>query len=435
MAHKIRNDFAQKILGRMNGQAVVEIGCYNRGTLTVTEIVEQDPGAVSEVWCRKIFRQLLQSLERQYALQLPHRTITPDTVVVRDDGEPMVLPTQSDPRPEVAKDLTDLARVIHYAITRERASTRPLRGRALEGYSDSIITAVDRSMARDPATRPHTIDELRVILGIVALKEVLPARTTAKHVPVRSSQLHASRPLHPPESASLPARPPLWQLVGGSAAILLGVVLAILGGSRESSFFDGVGPRRPQTSDVARVRTHAKLPAAAISVPALASPDASPARTPPLAPHDAAIGMDASTNSTQEIARVSKTPAQGMGVAGVKKNSAKLPQHASTDGNSLNPPKQNAILSEPAQLVQRPTLPASRAAAGNAVLDLQIQPWGVVYVDGIERGVSPPMKRLTVSPGRHSILVKNPTSDARGLEIDTTRGERHIAVDFTDEPE
>jgi hypothetical protein len=39
---------------------------------------------------------------------------------------------------------------------------------------------------------------------------------------------------------------------------------------------------------------------------------------------------------------------------------------------------------------------------------LAIKPWGTVYVDGRERGVSPPMKRLTLPAGKHKIRIVNP---------------------------
>jgi len=40
-------------------------------------------------------------------------------------------------------------------------------------------------------------------------------------------------------------------------------------------------------------------------------------------------------------------------------------------------------------------------------LKLAIQPWGEIYVDGGKRGVSPPMKSLTLAPGKHRIEVRN----------------------------
>jgi hypothetical protein len=63
---------------------------------------------------------------------------------------------------------------------------------------------------------------------------------------------------------------------------------------------------------------------------------------------------------------------------------------------------------------------------------LKIQPWGVVYVDGVDRGVSPPVKRLTLTPGRHSIRVTNPNFHDRVLDIDTASAGGQIAVDFND---
>ncbi|HYD95042.1 MAG TPA: adenylate/guanylate cyclase domain-containing protein [Noviherbaspirillum sp.] len=38
---------------------------------------------------------------------------------------------------------------------------------------------------------------------------------------------------------------------------------------------------------------------------------------------------------------------------------------------------------------------------------LAVQPWGEVYVDGAKRGVSPPMKSLSLAPGKHRIEIRN----------------------------
>jgi hypothetical protein len=92
---------------------------------------------------------------------------------------------------------------------------------------------------------------------------------------------------------------------------------------------------------------------------------------------------------------------------------------------------------------QQAAAPAlSRAARPNnatgttpsAAYRLQIQPWGVVYVDGVDRGVSPPVKRLVLSPGRHTIRIANPNFHDRELEVDTSAGSGQIAINFSDEP-
>ncbi|TFW10487.1 PEGA domain-containing protein [Oxalobacteraceae bacterium OM1] len=36
-----------------------------------------------------------------------------------------------------------------------------------------------------------------------------------------------------------------------------------------------------------------------------------------------------------------------------------------------------------------------------------MQPWGEIYVDGGKRGISPPVKSLSLPPGKHRIEVRN----------------------------
>ncbi|MEC4718703.1 adenylate/guanylate cyclase domain-containing protein [Noviherbaspirillum sp. CPCC 100848] len=40
-------------------------------------------------------------------------------------------------------------------------------------------------------------------------------------------------------------------------------------------------------------------------------------------------------------------------------------------------------------------------------INLAIQPWGEIYVDGTKRGISPPIKSISLAPGKHRIEVRN----------------------------
>jgi serine/threonine-protein kinase len=42
-------------------------------------------------------------------------------------------------------------------------------------------------------------------------------------------------------------------------------------------------------------------------------------------------------------------------------------------------------------------------------ISLAVSPWGEVYVDGKKKGVSPPLTELRLSPGRHTIEIRNST--------------------------
>ena len=418
---------------------------------TVRDIVEYSPDQVNEVWCRKIFRQVLQSLELQYAMRMPHRPITPDTIVFHDNGEPLLVPT-ADAAAEgnLADDLAALAGVVHYAVTRELAPLGPLDGRAdLDGYSASLKTAVDRCMAPDPAARPRTIEALRALLGIVPLGPPVKARVAAMPadsipaapdvpvvpdvplVPDRPAATdgpdapmpQASVPapdlppaglVHPSATAAVastplpgissslpdaalaamiaPGRPrrgaglsrwQRWALAAGVAAVLVALVLALVAELRDSGSFDHIVLTLPQTGDA---------PAGAAAAPPAAPP--APADTPAALP------------ASSPAAPVQQTPAAGI-----------APGAAPAPGFTANPGHRQG----------------GTGAAGGAAYKLLIQPWGVVYVDGVDRGVSPPIKRLDLAPGKHSVRVSNPNFHDRELTVDTAEGDGTIAVDFAED--
>jgi hypothetical protein len=375
---------------------------------TVRDIVEHQHEQVDEAWCRKIFRKLLQSLELQYAMQMPHRAITADTVVFHDNGEPLLLPSIiSDPEPDQAGDLTALARLIHYAITQELAPTGPLHGRGLAGYSASLIAAVDRCMDPDPALRPQSIEELRTMLGVLTpgaapapvdlpadLQAPAPTMPTPMPMPMPMPDLPpphdaaASQPVKASvDSRALPAAPgeqpqrrasrrglspwQRWTVAGAGAAILLAIALTGIAELRDSGSSDAVLLTLPPKAEGGQ-----PVDAAAAS-PATSG---TPAATPP-----ASMPADAAANAAPAAA-----------------------------------PQDSAEAA--------PATPA--AAAGSASYKLQIQPWGVVYVDDVDRGVSPPVKRLVLAPGRHMIRVTNPNFHERVLELDTAKGDGRIVVDF-----
>lgn len=53
------------------------------------------------------------------------------------------------------------------------------------------------------------------------------------------------------------------------------------------------------------------------------------------------------------------------------------------------------------------TAAAPTATPGTGRVMLNIRPWGQVFVDGAERGVSPPLKSLSLRPGIYNIEVRN----------------------------
>lgn len=429
---------------------------------------------VSEVWCRNIFRQLLQVLERQYSLQLPHRMITPDTVIFHDDGSPALLPSLiSDPGPEVADDLTALARMLHYAITLEPVPAAPLHGRGLEGYSASLITAIDRSLAFDPARRPQSIGELRDLLGIVACKPTPLARQ-----PTRAVQTRAPRPLAPQaRAAPLPRKAlPQRRRVMAGGAVLLAAGLAVFAGLRGSGSvaLDRTAP--PPAPAPAPLASRTPGPPIASAVPAVPGPDAGGTRragatmdaaqtrtsaaagTSAATDTRAAAGINAvaGTSLADNTSLADRTNAAGGSTltatgdtasplpghrakapAGGSRTAAALPLVPATPPTAPGAAAQAVPPVRTARSAAFQEIRETRAAApgADAVVSLHIRPWGVVYVDGVKRGISPPVKQLAMAPGRHAVLVTNPGARDRMLEVDASAVGSHVTVDFDGVPE
>ena len=52
---------------------------------------------------------------------------------------------------------------------------------------------------------------------------------------------------------------------------------------------------------------------------------------------------------------------------------------------------------------------APKSEVGQGTVNLAVAPWGEIYVNGKSRGVSPPIKTLTLPPGKYEIEVRNST--------------------------
>lgn len=377
---------------------------------TVRDIVEYSPEQVNEVWCRKILRQILQSLELQYAMHMPHRAITPDTIVFHENGEPLLIPSDiGPPEAQEADDLNALARIVHYAITRELAPTGPLAGRT-EGYSDSLVNAVDRCMDPDPARRPQSIEQLRDLLGIVPLGPPVGA-AVASHMTPPAPPAATAAPA--PDLGPLPAAAPpsfmqaderprrrlslnrwqRWAVAAGGGAVLVALALAMFAEMRDSGSFDHIVLTLPQQADPPRTAQEIPAPAGIAGTGAAAAGSA-----------DSSAGYAAPAPVQADVPPAPVTQAP--------------------------PPAPAASQAQPAPDTR---LPGVVVTPNGNLYRLQIEPWGVVYVDGVDRGVSPPVKRLTLAPGRHTIRVTNPNFHDRVLEIDTASGDGQISVDFNAE--
>jgi hypothetical protein len=73
-----------------------------------------------------------------------------------------------------------------------------------------------------------------------------------------------------------------------------------------------------------------------------------------------------------------------------------------------------------------PTAPAKSGSPAPKAgkIHFAIKPWGEIVVDGKRRGVSPPIKELSVPEGRHRIEIRNGTSSRYADEVDVKAGRK-----------
>jgi len=77
--------------------------------------------------------------------------------------------------------------------------------------------------------------------------------------------------------------------------------------------------------------------------------------------------------------------------------------------------------------VPKPVVVASASPSGAQKapgrLELAVNPWGEIFVDGQSRGVSPPMRTLEISPGSHTIEIRNSTFPSHVQKVEIKSGD------------
>ncbi len=62
--------------------------------------------------------------------------------------------------------------------------------------------------------------------------------------------------------------------------------------------------------------------------------------------------------------------------------------------------------------------PAQEAMLEDGAIALAIAPWGEVFINGVSRGVSPPLSRIALPPGLHTIEVRNSAAPSFSVRVE-----------------
>jgi len=94
------------------------------------------------------------------------------------------------------------------------------------------------------------------------------------------------------------------------------------------------------------------------------------------------------------------------------------PAEPPKNGSGAGPVKKLAT-AKPVKPAVKKNVDASELVA----VSLAVLPWGEVFVDGRQRGVSPPMRTLELSPGRYEIEFRNTTFPSHVQTVEVKQGE------------
>jgi len=440
---------------------------------TVRDIVEHTPALVNEAWCRTLLRHTLDSLEQQYAGGAPHRAITPDTLVMLANGETLLLPAAEEtPEAEqhLAADLRALAQVVHYAITAELPPEGPLGPRLYDNYSDQLTRGLDSCLGPNKRLRPTTVEDMRTLLGIEAgtVEVLAPAPVAfveppAAVEPAPVTEPVTTAPLDPIVISPVAAAPrqEIAEPVSPEPISLREQAEAGMLRKPANQDPDAVqAPRNPEKIAPAAASLHdtgpapaaPRKPSAGIPPPALDGARAVAGIQPPPRRNGSAQrwGMIAGAaivvlaaggalfswmqqNDARDVVPLALPPAERAATgldAGETVVAAPGATTAAAPGATTQPADGAPAAPGPAPATVPPAADAapqtagqSAASADEAIVNgttykLLIKPWGTVYVDGVDRGVSPPVKRLTLAPGQHTIRIVNPNFPDHVVTVD-----------------
>ncbi|MBV7498951.1 serine/threonine protein kinase [Achromobacter sp. ACM05] len=246
----------------------------------------------------------------------------------------------------------------------------------LPKYSQEFLRVIDAGMSMDTKARPQSLAELASLLGVAAYDEPEAPEDELDEVAKVAPM------------AGLPERREPARRRGPLLFWLL--ILALIGAGVYAWFQWGKG-----TPNALITRSEVVQP----NPPVVHPLPQTPPPAPPPAP--AATQAPADLPSLTASGAASGQPA----AAGSAATAA-----ASSAGAQSNPA--STAEAPPAPEVQEPAPPAATEEAPKpkpvpVTVRLDIRPWGEVWINGVARGISPPVKDLKLIPGKYQVVVRN----------------------------
>lgn len=351
----------------------------------------------------------------------------------------------------------------------------PLVMRAPQGYDESFLRGIDAGLALLPAARPRSMTSFAELLGLPAKEPEKPAPLAVPVVAAAKAATMAALPA--PATDRRGSRAPIFSILIVLAVVALAGFFWLRSGKTPPLDARSVAP--PQST--ASAGAAGGQASGAGSAPA---PSATPGQAPQAASGSAAPApgapaasgsRDAGSGSTSAPAQTaaSTQPAAGSADAGAAQAPAgslsSTPSDATLPAASPSSAQPSAAAGAPSTSTATPavqpggTLPGlgaaqpvspagavpmvttasggagSRSTGGAAAaaqapkgppvpVNIDVRPWGEIVVDGVSRGVSPPLKELRLAPGKHTVTVRNAGLPSYTQTLEIKSGQRAATI-------
>ncbi len=283
----------------------------------------------------------------------------------------------------------------------------PLASLGLAKYSPEFLAVIDAGLAMAPADRPQTLAELAAMLDITAQVETAPDPAATAVPPVRAAPVAAAA------AAGQPAR-------GRHPLLVLLLVVALAGAGVYAWFESGMGaPNALITkSEVVQPNppvVHPPLPPVAGGT----TPAPQAASEPPAAPESA-------PQSQAQTQAQAQAQIQGQGGGGAAADTPAAPAQPADTPPAAQTPSTAESAEPPAAAAEEPPKPKPVPV----LVRLDIRPWGEVWINGVARGISPPVKELRLIPGKYQVVLRNADLPPYRATLEVKAGKPTVITHF-----
>ena len=250
-----------------------------------------------------------------------------------------------------------------------------------------LSALVARLMARDPARRYTCASELATDLRRWLAAQQLPAETVTMTALPQAVVAAAA-------TARPARRPARWLLSGG---LLMAAAAAAIGVSMRARAPSAAAP--PALAAPAALSAPAALPVAEGRPTAPQAPEVAPAASPTASPTATAASATVAGPALPSPAPTATAPAA---------TSVRPVTPAPTRRPAEPPPRpRTAAATEAAPAAVAADTADAAATNTTGTVTLAVSPWGEVEVNGKPAGTTPPLTRLSLPTGTHTITLRN----------------------------